>query len=102
MPIWMPSFAASLETAEMVAVSISSWVFTSDTVAQTSFIQASTLMYPHPMKPFGDFTISRGASRLMISLSNPDQSKSLVSATIGGDPNEKIVITKGKKSFIYK
>ena len=46
--------------------------------------------------------MSRGAPRLMISLSNPDQSKSLVSATIGGDPNEKIVITKGKKSFIYK
>ena len=47
----------SLETAEMVAVSISSWVFTSETVAQTSSIQASTLMYPHPMKPFGDFTM---------------------------------------------
>ena len=98
----MPSFAASLETAEMVAVSISSWVFTSETVAQTSSIQASTLMYPHPMKPFGDFTIRRGAPRLMISLSNPDQLKSLVSAPIGGDPNEKIVITKGKKSFVYK
>ncbi|GIR41430.1 MAG: hypothetical protein CM15mP51_22100 [Porticoccaceae bacterium] len=85
----MPSFAASLETAEMVAVSISSWVFTSETVAQTSSIQASTLMYPHPMKPFGDFTMRRGAPRLMISLSNPDQSKSLVSALIGDDPNEK-------------
>ena len=49
-------------------------------------------MYPHPMKPFCDFTMSRGAPRLMISLSNPDQSKSLVSAPIDGDPNEKIVI----------
>ena len=97
----MPSFAPSLETAEMVAVSISSWVFTSETVAQTSSMQASTLMYPHQMKPFDDFTMRRGAPRLMISLSTPDQSKSLVSAPISGDPNEKIVITKGKRNFIY-
>ena len=97
----MPSFTAFLETAEIVAVSISSWVFTSETVAQTSSIQASTLMYPHQMKPFGDFIMRRGAPRLMCSLSNPDQSKSFVSAPLSGDPNEKILITKGKTNFIF-
>ena len=96
----MPSFTAFLETAEIVAVSISSWVFTSETVAQTSSIQASTLMYPHQMKPFGDFIMRRGAPRLMCSLSNPDQSKSFVSAPIGNVLNKKMVDITNKRYFI--
>ena len=62
------SFAASLEQRNRCGEHFIMGI-TSDTVAQTSFIQASTLMYPHPMKPFGDFMMSRGA-RLVISLSN--------------------------------
>ena len=39
-PILIPSFAASFETLVMMAVSISSCVLTSETVAHTSSIQA--------------------------------------------------------------
>lgn len=43
-PILMPSLVASLDTALMVALSISLWALTPETMAQASSAQASTLM----------------------------------------------------------
>ena len=40
----MPSLVASLDTALMVALSISLWVLTPETMAQASSAQASALM----------------------------------------------------------
>ena len=94
-PTLMPSFAASFETFVMLAVSISSRVLTSDTVAHTSSIQASTLMYPHPMKPFCDFTMSKGAPRFIISFSSPDQSNSALFA------NRAEEVSKTDKSKVF-
>ncbi len=97
MPMRTPSLAASVETALTSAWSISSWVLTPVTMAHVSpvLLHVSTLIYPHPKKPFAPLIISRGNLKCRCSLESPFQS--MLFPSIRGRPDNIAVLILPRK-----